>query len=98
MVGAADAGQMFVIVALVLSSLLNVVYLLSIPVQAFYLAPAPAGARAEGSGAPPIDWKAVKEAPLLCVAPPLFTAAAALALFLLADPLYRYLAPMLETP
>ena len=98
MVGAADAGQLFVIAALALSSLLNVVYLLSIPVQAFYLAPAAAGARADGAGVRPIDWKRIEEAPLLCVLPPLITAAGALALFLFADPLYRYLAPILETP
>ncbi|MEO0398026.1 MAG: proton-conducting transporter membrane subunit [Pseudomonadota bacterium] len=39
MLGAADAGQLAIIGVLILSSLLNVVYLLSIPVQAFYLAP-----------------------------------------------------------
>ncbi|MEM6414982.1 MAG: proton-conducting transporter membrane subunit [Pseudomonadota bacterium] len=39
MLGAADAGEFAIIAILILSSLLNVVYLLSIPIQAFYLSP-----------------------------------------------------------
>jgi len=38
MLGAVDAGQLFVILVLIVSSIFNVIYLLSIPVQAFYLA------------------------------------------------------------
>ncbi len=97
MLGAADAGALFAIGVLILSSLLNVVYLLAIPVMAFYLEPAGAGARSQGSGGKPIDWRAMKEAPLLCLLAPALTAALALLLFLFADPLYRYLLPMLET-
>jgi multicomponent Na+:H+ antiporter subunit D len=96
MVGAADAGELAIIGVLILSSLLNVAYLLSIPVQAFYLRPAIGDARPQGSGAPAIDWRRMNEAPFLCLLPPALTALLALALFLFADPLYAYLAPMLE--
>ncbi len=96
MLGAADAGQLAVIGVLIVSSLLNVAYLLSIPVQAFYLDPAEAGAKPKGSGAKAIDWRNIHEAPILCVAPPLITALFALLLFIFADPLYAYLAPIAE--
>jgi multicomponent Na+:H+ antiporter subunit D len=94
MLGAADAGELLVIGVLILSSLLNVVYLLSIPIEAFYLLPAKAGEKPQGAGAAPIDWRRIEEAPLLCLLPPAMTALFALLLFLLADPLYRYLLPI----
>jgi multicomponent Na+:H+ antiporter subunit D len=96
MLGAADAGQLAIIGVLIVSSLLNVVYLLSIPVQAFYLAPAGEGEKPQGSGAAAIDWRNIKEAPLLCVLPPIITAIFTLLLFIFADPLYAYLAPIAE--
>lgn len=89
LLGAADAGQVAVIVVLMVSSLLNVVYLLSIPVHAFF-------GKKPGETAPaPIQWKALQEAPILCLAPPLFTAAGAVILFFFADPLYRFLLPLI---
>ncbi|MBI1365732.1 MAG: monovalent cation/H+ antiporter subunit D family protein [Alphaproteobacteria bacterium] len=94
MIGAADAGERWAIAVLVLSSILNVVYLLGVPAQAFYLAPAPTGVKSRGAGPEPIDWGAVKEAPLLCVLPPVLTAAGALLLFFFADPLFCFLAPL----
>jgi multicomponent Na+:H+ antiporter subunit D len=94
MLGAADAGELLVIGVLILSSLLNVVYLLSIPIEAFHLLPAKAGEKPQGAGAAPIDWRRIEEAPLLCLLPPAMTALFALLLFLLADPLYRYLLPI----
>lgn len=96
MIGAADAGQIAIIGVLILSSLLNVVYLLSIPVQAFFLAPAGEGEKPQGSGARAIDWRNIREAPLLCVIPPATTALFAILLFVFADPLYVYLAPIME--
>lgn len=95
MLGAADAGQIAIIVVLMISSILNVVYLLSIPVQAFYMNPAEEGAKSQGAGGAGIQWGALKEAPLLCVLPPMLTAAGALILFFCADPLYNYLAPLI---
>lgn len=96
MLGAADAGQLAIIGVLIVSSLLNVVYLLSIPVQAFYLEPAAGGEKPQGAGAKAIDWRGMREAPLLCVIPPVITAIFALLLFIFADPLYAYLAPIAE--
>jgi multicomponent Na+:H+ antiporter subunit D len=97
MLGSADAGQLAIIGVLILSSLLNVAYLLSIPLQAFWLEAARDGAKPQGLGGGSLDWRAIEEAPILCLAPIIVTAAAALALFVLADPLYAYLSPMLET-
>jgi multicomponent Na+:H+ antiporter subunit D len=95
MLGAADAGQLAIIVVLILSSIVNVVYLLSIPVQAFYMNPAEDGAKPQGAGGAFIDWGALKEAPILCIAPPMFTAAGVIALFFFIDPLYRFLLPLI---
>ncbi len=95
MLGAADAGQLAIIAVLIISSILNVVYLLSIPVQAFYMNPAEGDAKPQGAGGAFIDWGALKEAPILCIAPPMFTAAGVIALFFFADPLYRFLLPLI---
>ncbi len=96
MLGAADAGQLAMIAALMISSILNVVYLLSIPVQAFYMAPeTDIEGRAMGAGGAKIAWGDLKEAPLLCVLPPCITAAGAVALFFFANPLYNYLEPLI---
>jgi len=95
MLGAADAGQLFIIAVLIVSSLMNVVYLLSIPVQAFYMNQADGDAKPQGAGETMIDWKNIKEAPFWCVAPPVLTATGAFLLFIFADPLYNYLQPIL---
>ncbi|MEL7491159.1 MAG: proton-conducting transporter membrane subunit [Pseudomonadota bacterium] len=96
MLGAANTGQLIMIVCLMVSSILNVVYLLSIPVQAFYMSPeTDERGRALGAKGALIDWKNLKEAPLLCVLPPCVTAFGAFALFFFADPLYTYLSPLM---
>ncbi len=99
MLGAADAGQLAIIAILMISSILNVVYLLSIPVQAFYMSPTVkeedgGDAKSQGAGGAGIQWGNLKEAPILCIAPPLFTATGAFVLFFFADPLYNYLLPI----
>jgi multicomponent Na+:H+ antiporter subunit D len=71
-----DAGQYFAVGVLLLSSLLNIAYLLPISVNAFF-APLPEGEASTG----------IKEAPLACVLPLLFTALGGLVLFLYPDPL-----------
>ncbi|MBI1391732.1 MAG: monovalent cation/H+ antiporter subunit D family protein [Alphaproteobacteria bacterium] len=106
MLGAADAGQLAILGVLILSSLMNVAYLLSIPVMAFYMSPdertddgrvlglddrAPAGETRLG-----VKWGALKEAPLLTVAPPIATALGALLLFFFANALYDFLLPITE--
>ncbi|GAB4518126.1 MAG: proton-conducting transporter membrane subunit [Amphiplicatus sp.] len=104
MLGAADAGQVAMIGVLMLSSLLNVVYLLSIPALAFLKpakgADAPfeaewyAGPRFDGRDAPPRD--SIREAPPLCLIPIMLTAAGALILFFFSGGLYDYLLPLTE--
>lgn len=102
MLGAADAGQLLIIAALMISSILNVIYLLSIPVQAFYMSPdnndrgKATGLNESKSGNTFIDWKNLKEAPLLCVLPPCVTAIGAFLLFFFAGDLYNYLLPLIE--
>ena len=107
MLGAADAGELAVIAVLILSSLMNVAYLLSIPVAAFYLSPDETtdDGRVKGldddrlPGEPSrlgVRWGALREAPILTVAPPVATAIGALLLFFFANGLFDYLAPIAE--
>ena len=59
--------------------------------------PAPAAniaAQAAGAAAVPADTGGIHEAPFLCVLAPCLTAAGCIALFFLADPIYRLLAPI----
>ena len=83
---AADSGQLIFVGVLMVSSLLNIAYLMPIVVRGFM--------RADGDGP---AWPAIKEAPLMCVVPLLFTALGSFALFFLADILYQFLAPALLT-
>lgn len=95
MLGAADAGQLAIIAVLMISSILNVVYLLSIPVQAFYMNPPEGDAKAQGAQGAAIQWGNLKEAPLLCVLPPIATATGAFILFFFSGALYDYLLPLI---
>ena len=107
MLGAAEAGERLIIVVLMVSSILNVVYLLSIPVQAFLKArPGEThafegdwydGPRYDAGAAAPArpPRTAIAEAPLFCLVPIGLTAAGALVLFFLMDPLYDYLTPLM---
>ena len=88
MVAAADAGQLAIIGVLMLSSLLNVAYLLPISIRAFYASDGePVG----------VAWGSLKEAPLLCVLPPVFTALGAGVLFFQAEAIYEFLAQIVST-
>lgn len=78
--GAATAGQQALIVALILSSILNVGYLLPIPARGFF-DPAPK----EGLKKP---------GPVLAILPPVITAAGITVLFFLIGPLTDFLAPV----
>jgi len=79
--GTLDAGQYVFMAVLLVSSLLNIFYLVSIPMRAFFSAPDP-------------DLAGQGEAPPLCVAALVVTAAGCLALFLFPDALYRLLLPL----
>jgi multicomponent Na+:H+ antiporter subunit D len=84
--GALDAGQTFVVAVLMISSLLNVAYLLPIVARAYFLPP------------PGQDVSnrriAIKEAPWACVVPLCFTAFLCLVLFLSAGLFESLLAPI----
>jgi len=82
-VGAADAGQQAMIVVLVLSSLLNIAYLMPVVARGFFL-PSP-------DMATPTK---MAEAPLLCWLPPAITAAGCLILFFYAGALQEFLMPL----
>lgn len=84
--GTLEAGQLTLLAVLMLSSLLNIAYLLPIPVRAFFGRP-PAGEEAEEGGG---RWEA-PPATLLAIG---VTTAGCLVLFLYPEPLYR-LAQML---
>ncbi len=85
MVGAADAGHQIIIAVLMLSSLLNVAYLLPIVGRGFYR--------------PITDSKlptSFAEAPLLCWLPPAITAFGCVILFLYAGAIQDFLAPIVS--
>ncbi len=82
-VGALDAGHMWVVAVLMISSLLSVGYLLPIVARGFFLPPS--GARAG-------EKTAIAEAPLACLVPLCLTAAACVALFFLAGEIEALLA------
>ncbi len=81
--GALDAGQILFVAVLMISSLLNIAYLVPIPIRAFFSKPA------DGSDPPRF-----KEAPAFCVAALSFTALGCIVLFFLADDVYRLLVPI----
>ena len=79
--GSLEAGHYGVLAVLILSSLLNIAYLLPIPIRAFFGRPADD------------DVPSVRtEAPWPCVAAPLATALGCLVLFFFPEPVYRLLA------
>jgi len=82
--GAADAQQWLLIAVLVVSSLLNVAYLMPIVGRAFF---------SPADGDAPTG---IREAPLLCVAPLCATALGCFALFFYADEIHRWLLPLVQ--
>ncbi len=81
--GAADTGQLVFVAVFMISSLLNIAYLIPIVVRGFFDPPG------ETTAGPKI-----KEAPLFCVMPLCFTALGCVALFFFADEIFRLLAPL----
>ncbi len=81
--GAIDAGHQVFIAVFMISSLLNIAYLLPVVARGFFI-PAKPNSGLEGFG----------EAPVFCVVPLCITAAGCLLLFVFADKLYALLAPI----
>jgi multicomponent Na+:H+ antiporter subunit D len=83
--GAAETGQAVLVAVLMISSLLNVAYLIPVAARAFL---PERGADAAGGG-----WQ-IEEAPLFCVVPLCLTALGCVVLFFYADRLYAFLQPL----
>jgi multicomponent Na+:H+ antiporter subunit D len=106
--GTAENGDFLFTAVLMISSLLNVAYLIPIVVRGFFSEPDIQGAHhhedhhdSPGTGNPgdavaSNTWKIMgfEEAPFVCVAALSFTAFGCLVLFIYADDLYRFLLPI----
>jgi multicomponent Na+:H+ antiporter subunit D len=88
--GAAETGQAILVAILMISSLLNVAYLIPVAMRAFL--PAPGAADGGGHGGDG-GWR-IEEAPLFCVVPLCLTALGCVVLFFYADRLYAFLQPL----
>ena len=86
MVGAADAGEQIMIGVLMLSSVLNVAYLMPVFAQGFF--------EGQNKDKGKSFRENLKEAPLLCVLPPCLTAIGCLVLFFYAGRIEEFLAPI----
>jgi len=85
-VGAADTGQWIMIAVLMVSSLLNVAYLLPIVGKGFFLK---ADDQQDGQ-----NGQGISEAPFLCWMPPALTAMGTVLLFFFAGDIQDFLAPI----
>jgi multicomponent Na+:H+ antiporter subunit D len=97
--GAVDAGQLVFVAVLMISSLLNIMYLIPIPIRAFFpgALPKPAAAVAAATDHGHTDHghgDGIHEAPILMVGPLLFTAFGCIVLFFYAEPVFRLIAPI----
>lgn len=77
-VGALETDKLFIVVALTISSLLNVAYLLPLPIKAFF--------NASDEKQPPWSWSEVKEAPLMILFALAVTSTACILLFFNPEP------------
>lgn len=85
MVASADTGHLIMIGVLMLSSLLNVAYLLPIVAKGFFLTDDKNNAET-----------GIREAPFWCVLPPVITAIGCVALFVYAGDIQAFLMPLVE--
>ncbi len=88
--GAANAEQLFFVAVFMISSLLNIAYLMPVVVRGFFFAPE----TADGPTAGRVNT--IREAPLLCVAALSLTAAGCVVLFFNANRIQAFLLPMLS--
>ncbi len=86
--GALESDKLIIVAVLMVSSLLNIAYLLPIPIRAFF-SPASSSSEngADGSEAQPWSWSQTKEAPLPCLIAIGVTSAGCLILFFFPQPL-----------
>ncbi len=108
MMGAMEADKVVFVVVLMISSLLNIAYLMPIVARGFFLPPKQGGGHAAEASAPHATADAtaaghfsmaggrIREAPLFCLVPLSFTAAGCIALFFYADEIFRLLEPVVR--
>jgi len=84
--GMTEPADRWLVIALILSSLLNIVYLLPVSVNAFMKKP----------DVEPDSEVALEKPPILTVVPPVLTAISVLVLFFMAEPIMEYLCPIFE--
>ena len=83
--GAVEAGHPLFMIVLMISSLLNIAYLIPIAIQGFYFAPSEE------------DLKhGYKEAPLMCVVPLCITAIGGILLFVFSNQIHDVLLPIVQ--
>ncbi len=85
--GAADTGHLILVGVLMLSSLLNIAYLIPIPARAFF---------SKSTDKDGHHGEGLHEAPLLCLIPLCLTALGCVLLFFFAEPLYQLIAPIAQ--
>ena len=85
--GTVETGQLILLATLMLSSLLNIAYLLPIPIRAFFSKPASGN-----------HYTEIKEAPRTILAAMLITSTACFMLFFYPDPLYQLASLAAEGP
>ena len=85
--GAADTSHLLLVGVLMLSSLLNIAYLLPIPARAFF---------SKATGDDGHHGEGLHEAPLFCLIPLCLTALGCVVLFFFTDPIYQLLAPIVQ--
>ena len=96
LVAAADTGQIIMIGVLMVSSMLNVAYLIPIFARGFFSPATGAGSTAINANVP---WREkLAEAPFLVVLPPCLTALGCIVLFFYADTIVEFLNPIAMTP
>ncbi len=93
MLGGLDAGHRVLLFVLALSSVLNVIYLLSVPARAFFLDENGHDGIGPGDQGK-IQWGNLKEAPFFCLLPPALTAMGCVILFFMGGMIYDYLLPI----
>jgi len=94
-VGTAENHLYWLTAALMISSLLNIAYLIPIPVRAFMVVPQAGTVGTESEPAPevPRQWN-IQEAPGMCVVPLCVTAVLSVLLFFAAESIYEVLLPI----
>ncbi|WP_404310987.1 proton-conducting transporter transmembrane domain-containing protein [Neorhodopirellula lusitana] len=101
-IGTVESDQLILTAALMVSSLLNIAYLIPIPMRAF-MRPKSEGEAVADQSTPEasgrLGWLSqIEEAPLLCVLPLCVTAVGSIALFFAADWIYLVLLPITVSP